>query len=264
MNSVEKLVKVMAALRDPESGCPWDLEQDFKSIAPYTLEEAYEVVEAIERDASDELKEELGDLLLQVAYHSRMAEEAGWFDFEAVAEGIAAKMIERHPHVFANASVESAKAQTHAWEAKKEAERAEKGKGSGTLDGVSTALPGLTRAVKIQRRAARVGFDWADFGPVLDKIEEELGELRHEIEHKGNHDAKERMQDELGDLLFAVSNLARHLDIDPEQALRGTMRKFETRFAAIEAALAKDGREPKDSTLEEMDRLWEEAKKPAV
>ena len=257
-----RLLAVMVWLRDPRQGCPWDIEQTFRTIAPYTIEEAYEVADAIERDDMDALKEELGDLLLQVVYHAQMASEAGSFDFAAVAAGVAAKMIDRHPHVFGDASIATAEAQTVSWEARKAAERATKAGGgieAATLDGIARALPALLRAEKIQKRAARVGFDWNATGPVIDKIEEELRELRAELE-AGAID-RDRVEDELGDVLFAVANLARHCKVDPEAALRSTNDKFERRFRYIERRLAETNRHPSDATLEEMERLWIEAKK---
>jgi nucleoside triphosphate diphosphatase len=259
--AIERLLRVMARLRDPEGGCPWDREQDFASIAPYTIEEAYEVADAIARGDLDELEGELGDLLLQVVYHARMAEEAGRFDFEAVAEGSAAKMIRRHPHVFGDAAVASAAAQTRAWEEAKAVERAGKaatrGARHGLLDDVPLALPALLRAQKLQRRAARVGFDWETLEPVIAKIEEELGELRLELAGTA---PPERLEDEIGDLLFAVVNLARHLGVDGEAALRATNAKFERRFRAIESALAAAGRHLEDASLDEMEALWQQAK----
>jgi MazG family protein len=260
-----RLLAVMAWLRDRRHGCPWDLEQTFRTIAPYTIEEAYEVADAIARDDLPALKEELGDLLLQVVYHAQMAREAGAFDFAAVAAAIADKMVDRHPHVFGDVTVATAEAQTVSWEARKAAERAAR-KGddprpAGTLDGIALALPALLRAEKIQKRAARVGFDWKEAGPVIDKIEEELGELRAELA-KGAI-AQDRLADELGDVLFAVANLARHLKVDPEAALRATNDKFERRFRHIERRLAESGRTPSDATLEEMEALWQEAKTDA-
>lgn len=259
-----RLLAVMAWLRDREHGCPWDIDQTFRTIAPYTLEEAYEVADAIERDDMPGLKEELGDLLLQVVYHAQMASESGAFDFAAVAQGIADKMVARHPHVFGDAVIDTAEAQTVSWEARKAAERAARAKPAeaevpaGTLDGVARALPALVRAEKLQKRAARVGFDWPEIGPVIDKIEEELGELRAELA-AGTVD-RARATDELGDVLFAVANLGRHLKLDPEAALRATNDKFERRFRHIERRLAEAGRTPADATLEEMEALWQEAK----
>jgi ATP diphosphatase len=256
-----RLLAVMAWLRDRQHGCPWDVDQTFRTIAPYTIEEAYEVADAIERDDLGALKDELGDLLLQVVYHAQMAHETGAFGFADVASAIADKMIDRHPHVFGDATVATAEAQTVSWEARKAAERTTKRAGSepaGALDGVARALPALLRAEKIQKRAARVGFDWKQTDPVIDKIEEELGELRAEL-MAGNVDPA-RLTDELGDVLFAVANLARHCKIDPEAALRATNDKFERRFRHIERRLAEAGRKPADATLEEMEALWQEAK----
>jgi MazG family protein len=256
-----RLVAIMAALRDPERGCPWDIEQDFDSIAPYTIEEAYEVAEAITARDFVGLKDELGDLLFQVVYHAQMADEAGHFEVRDVAAAIAEKMLRRHPHVFGDASIEDADAQTRAWEDQKAREREEKARAEGrvpsVLDGVSVAYPALMRAVKLQKRAVRVGFDWPDSAQVVDKIEEELGELRDELTDGAVPD---RIEDEMGDLLFSVVNLARYVGVDPETALRRTNAKFERRFRAVEGALADDGRTPEQSTLEEMDRLWTETK----
>jgi len=258
---IERLLNIMARLRDPEGGCPWDLEQDFASIAPYTIEEAYEVADAIARGDMADLRDELGDLLLQVVFHARMAEEREHFDFEAVAEAISDKMVRRHPHVFADESVESAAAQTASWERLKADERAARAAQHGhepsALDGVSVALPAQTRAVKLARRAARVGFDWPDTESVLAKLDEELGELRREIEDGADAG---RLEDELGDVLFSVANLARHLDLDPEAALRRTNAKFEHRFRHVERRLREEGRRAEEASLQEMDRLWEEAK----
>lgn len=257
---VPRLLAVMAWLRDRQHGCPWDIDQTFQTIAPYTIEEAYEVADAIERNDMPALKEELGDLLLQVVYHAQIAHEAQAFGFADVAAAIAEKMIDRHPHVFGDATIDTSEAQTVSWEARKAAERAAKqtAKAAGALDGVARALPALLRAEKIQKRAARVGFDWADTAPVIDKIEEELGELRVEIA-AGTVD-QARLTDELGDVLFAVANLARHCKVDPEAALRGTNDKFERRFGYIERQLATQGRKPADASLAEMEALWQEAK----
>jgi MazG family protein len=255
-----RLLAVMAWLRDRQHGCPWDIDQTFRTIAPYTIEEAYEVADAIERNDMPALKEELGDLLLQVVYHAQIAQEAQAFGFADVASAIAEKMIDRHPHVFGDATIDTSEAQTVSWEARKAAERAAKQsvQPAGALDGVARALPALLRAEKIQKRAARVGFDWADIAPVIDKIEEELGELRAEIT-AGTVDHA-RLTDELGDVLFAVANLARHCKVDPEAALRATNDKFERRFGYIERQLAAQGRKPTDASLEEMESLWQEAK----
>ena len=259
--AIERLLWVMARLRDPDGGCPWDLEQDFASIAPYTIEEAYEVADAIARGDPEHLKDELGDLLLQVVYHAQMAKEAGLFDFNEIAGAIADKMIRRHPHVFGTAEIEDARSQSHAWEAAKAAERAGKaeavGGTHGILDDVPLGLPALVRAAKLQRRAARVGFDWPGAAQVLDKIEEEMAELRAELEGSAS---AERLSDEIGDLLFAAVNLARHLDVDGETALRQANAKFERRFRAIEGALRARGRRLEDAALEEMEALWQEAK----
>ena len=246
-----RLAHIMARLRAPVGGCPWDLEQDFASIAPYTVEEAYEVADAIERQDWDGLKGELGDLLFQSVYHAQMAQEAGYFTLNDVLRAIADKMIARHPHVFGDAQIESAEAQTDAWEARKARERAARAQ-TGVLDDVPVGHAGLTRAVKLQKRAARVGFDWPDVGQVVDKIAEEARELTEA--------APEDRFEEYGDLLFVMANLARHLDIDPEAALRAANAKFTRRFRFIEAALAAQGRSPDDSDLAEMDALWDAAK----
>ncbi|RME17290.1 MAG: nucleoside triphosphate pyrophosphohydrolase [Alphaproteobacteria bacterium] len=253
---IERLVEIMARLRDPDTGCPWDIEQTFASIAPYTIEEAYEVADAIEREAWDELKGELGDLLFQAVFHARMAEEQGLFTFHDVARGMADKMVARHPHVFGDqAGIDSAGAQTENWEAIKAAERAERAQ-HGVLDGVALGLPALLRAYKLQKRAARVGFDWPEAGAVIDKIAEEAREV---VEARDRLD-EEALAEEVGDLLFVVANLARHLGVEPEAALRRANAKFVRRFEAIEAALAAQGKRPEDSTLEEMDALWNAAK----
>lgn len=261
-SGIVRLLRVMARLRDPEGGCPWDLEQDFRTIAPYTIEEAYEVADAIEHDDLAALREELGDLLLQVVFHARMAEEAGAFDFEAVAAGIADKMVRRHPHVFGAERIDSAAAQTRAWEAQKAAERAAKAATRGApesrLDGVAAGLPALSRAVKLQKRAAEVGFDWPEAHQVLDKIAEEVAELKTEIETGAGLD---RVEDEFGDLLFALANLARHLTLDPEAALRRTNAKFERRFRAIEAAFTARGERLEEAGLEALEAAWQDAKR---
>lgn len=251
-----RLLAIMARLRDPQGGCPWDIEQTFATIAPYTIEEAYEVADAIYREDMVDLRDELGDLLLQVVYHARMAEEAGAFAFADVAAAVADKMVRRHPHVFGKDEVKDAAEQTHRWEAIKAAERADKDQAASALDGVPLALPALTRAAKLTRRAARVGFDWPDIRDVIAKLREELGELEQEIEAGDQAKARE----ELGDLLFVCANLARKLDAEPEDALRAANAKFTRRFAHIEARLAELGRTPTDSDLQEMDALWNEAK----
>jgi nucleoside triphosphate diphosphatase len=256
-----RLLEIMARLRDPEHGCPWDLEQSFATIAPYTIEEAYEVAEAAERGEPGALKDELGDLLLQVVFHARMAEEAGHFAFNDVARAISDKMIRRHPHVFGDAEVEGAAAQTVAWEEQKAVERRARavaeGRPESALDGVGVGLPALTRAEKLQKRAARVGFDWPAVEPIFDKIDEEIGELRAEIEVGA---AKSRLEDEVGDLLFAAVNLARRLAVDPEQALRHANRKFERRFRRVEEGLAAAGKAPSMATLDEMEAEWQRVK----
>ena len=256
--SLQRLLAIMARLRDPVTGCPWDLEQTFATIAPYTLEEAYEVADAIDRNDLSDLKEELGDLLLQVVFHARMAEEQGAFTFEDVAAAICDKMVRRHPHVFGEAAFETAQAQSASWEAIKAAERAAKGPGrAGVLDDVPAGLPGLVRAVKLTKRAARVGFDWPDVLTVMDKLREETAEL--EVEIAAGDRAKAR--EELGDLLFVCANLARKLDVDPEDTLRAANAKFIRRFGYVEARLAAEGRSPEQSDLAEMDALWDEAKR---
>lgn len=257
MSGMQRLLGIMAKLRDPERGCPWDKQQTFKSIAPYTVEEAYEVADAIEREDHAALREELGDLLLQVVYHARMAEEQGLFAFEDVASDIGDKLVARHPHVFGDGQVKDAEHQTRDWEAHKARERAGRSE-AGALDGVAAGLPGLTRAEKLQKRAARVGFDWTELPPVFAKVREELAELEHEIESGAT---RERLEDELGDVLFAAANMARKLGVDPEQALRGTNRKFERRFQHMEARLRERGLQPEKVSLEEMDSYWDEAKR---
>jgi nucleoside triphosphate diphosphatase len=253
-----RLLEVMARLRDPARGCPWDREQSFRTIAPYTIEEAYEVAEACERGDAAALKDELGDLLFQVVFHARMAEEDDLFAFNDVALAITEKMLRRHPHVFGDAVIADAAAQTTAWEEHKAAERAASANITvSALDGVGTGFPALTRALKLQRRAARVGFDWPDVPPIFDKIDEEMGELRREI---ATNAAPARLEDEIGDLLFAVVNLARRLAVDPEQALRGTCRKFERRFRHLEAVLAGEGSSPMERSLAELEALWQQAK----
>jgi len=256
---IEALLAIMARLRDPDGGCPWDLEQTFETIAPYTIEEAYEVADAIERGDHLDLKDELGDLLLQVVFHARIAEDDGHFAFPDVVEAISSKMIRRHPHVFGDDDARTAGAVRGSWERIKAEERAAKSDGTApsSLDGIPRALPALVRAVKLQKRAAHVGFDWPQTAQVLDKLAEETAELKAEVDDGAS---AERVMDELGDILFVYANLARHLDVDPEQALASTNAKFERRFRQIEAWLAEDGRTPDDSTLEEMDALWTRAK----
>ena len=251
-----RLRAIMRALRDPETGCPWDIEQTFATIAPYTIEEAYEVADAIERGAWDELKGELGDLLFQSVFHAQMAEEAGLFSLDDVADTMSDKMVTRHPHVFgAESRNKSAEQQSRDWEAIKAAERADKAE-KGTLDGVALGLPALLRAHKLQKRAARVGFDWPSAREVLDKILEESQEL---VEAQAEAD-QEHILEEYGDLMFVMANLGRHLGVEPEAALRAANAKFERRFGRVEALLAARGKRPEDSTLAEMDALWTTAK----
>jgi ATP diphosphatase len=253
---MDRLVEIMRRLRDPEGGCPWDIEQDFASIAPYTIEEAYEVSDAIERKAWDELKGELGDLLFQSVFHAQMAADAGLFTIQDVITAISDKMVARHPHVFGGDDNDfSAEEQEQRWEAMKAAERAAK-KETRTLDGVAIGLPALLRAVKLQKRAARVGFDWPSTDQVLDKIIEESKELVEARDTKSQADVEE----EFGDLLFVMANLARHLGVEPEGALRAANAKFTRRFNGVEDELAKIGKAPTDSDLAEMDALWDKVK----
>ncbi len=252
-----RLRAIMRALRDPDTGCPWDIEQDFASIARYTIEEAYEVADAIERDDMDELKKELGDLLLQSVFHAQIAEDKGLFNFEDVADGISDKMLARHPHVFGNESRnKSAQQQTRDWEAIKAAERADGG-ARGTLDDVALGLPALMRAEKLQKRAARVGFDWPDIANVTDKIVEEAQELAQARATL----TQAEVEEEYGDLLFVMANLGRHLGLDPEVSLRAANDKFTRRFKGVEAKLAALGKTPAQSDLAQMDRLWDEVKR---
>ncbi len=255
--AIDRLLAVMAALRDPSTGCPWDIEQTFATIAPYTLEEAHEVADAIHREAWDDLKSELGDLLFQTVYHAQLAAEAGLFTFADVASAISDKMIARHPHVFGDQSRDkTATEQSRDWEAAKAAERGIANSGARTLDGIALALPALTRALKLQSRAARVGFDWPSTTEVLDKLIEEAAELTEARDNLTHTEITE----EMGDLLFVMANLSRHLDVDPEAALRAANRKFTRRFARIEDWLAEAGRTPAQSDLAEMDALWNRAK----
>jgi nucleoside triphosphate diphosphatase len=266
--SIADLLAVMAALRRPGSGCPWDLEQNFKTIAPYTIEEAYEVADAIERGDMGALEEELGDLLLQVVYHARMAEEGGAFAFADVVDAITQKMIRRHPHVFGSQAERAAGAAPGFWERIKAEEKSGKERSRvprGVLGDVPVALPALTRAVKLQSKAAKVGFDWPSLTPVFDKLKEELAELELAIaagdpEQSAEDADNAKIGEEFGDLLFVVANVARHLAIDPEAALRAANQKFIRRFRRIEELLAAQGRTPAQSTLAEMDRLWDQAK----
>lgn len=256
LGGMPRLLEIMRRLRDPETGCPWDIEQTFDTIAPYTIEEAYEVADAIERREMGELQGELGDLLLQVVYHAEIAREAGHFDFDDIARGISDKMVDRHPHVFGDESRDkSAEQQTIDWETQKAKERAAK-KRAGVLADVAMGLPALMRAEKLQKRAARVGFDWPDTSMVLDKLVEESHELKEARDTLGQAEIAE----EYGDMLFVMVNLGRHLGIDVETSLRAANAKFTRRFEAIESTLAAQGRRPEDATLEEMDAIWDAAK----
>ena len=260
--AINALLDVMARLRDPDGGCPWDLEQNFATIAPYTIEEAYEVADAIAQNDMSELREELGDLLLQVVFHSQMATEEGHFTFEDVANSIVSKMIDRHPHVFGDGDAITTDGVNQTWEKIKAEERAQKAKTKGqqrhsALDGVASALPALMRAGKLTKRAARVGFDWPSTDEVFDKLHEEIGELQAELTENPDQD---RIEDELGDMLFVMANLSRKLGVDPEVALRRANHKFTRRFHFIENELARDGRSAGQSDLEEMDALWNAAK----
>ncbi|MGC4024758.1 MAG: nucleoside triphosphate pyrophosphohydrolase [Mesorhizobium sp.] len=266
--NIERLIEIMAALRDPKTGCPWDIEQNFASITPYTIEEAYEVADAIARGDMDDLRDELGDLLLQVVYHARMAEEVGDFRFEDVVQAITTKMIRRHPHVFGDEFARGAGMAKGMWDKIKAEEKAEKraariargldpeDHGAGFLDSVPVALPALTRSLKLQERASKVGFDWGAPGPVLEKIEEEIGELRQAIASGDLSAAK----DEFGDVLFALVNLGRHLHVDAESALAGTNEKFRTRFHFVEQRLVEAGGSLESASLGEMEALWQTAK----
>lgn len=270
---VSRLVDIMAALRTPQTGCPWDLEQNFRSIAPYTVEEVYEVVDAIERNDMENLREELGDLLLQVVYHARMAEELGTFNFADVVEGVTTKMVRRHPHVFGSTEARSAGMAKGTWERIKTAEKAERAarrqamgltedtEKAGILDDVPAAMPPFLEALKLQQKAAKVGFDWNDPRAVIAKIREELAEFEAELDaDDGSPEAHQKLEDELGDTLFTYVNLARHLDLDTEAAVRRTNMKLRKRMAYIEAELEKDGRTLADADLEEMEKLWQAAK----
>jgi len=260
LSNINKLLSVMKELRDPNNGCPWDKEQTFLTIAPYTIEEAYEVSDAIQKGDMSELQEELGDLLFQVVFHAQMAAEKGCFDFNDVVQSIVDKMRRRHPHVFGDVQIENAKEQTYAWEKHKQVERQQKKQTStpmSQLDGIPVALPALTRAVKLQKRAARVGFDWESIPPILGKIIEELEEVKQEIEQQSHH---QLIEDEIGDLFFAVSNLARHLEVDPETSIRRSNAKFERRFKAIEALALKQDKPLEKMTINEMEALYQQVK----
>ncbi len=269
--AIQRLLDIMARLRDPQRGCPWDLEQSFKTIAPYTVEEAYEVADAIERDDLPSLRDELGDLLFQVVFHSQMAKEQGAFSFDDVVNAICDKMERRHPHVFGDAQIENADAQTVAWEEQKRRERAEKN--SSVLDDVPLALPALTRANKLGKRAAQVGFEWSDVHGAIDKLDEEVAEFKAEVRShfclqadaaskEGRHQ-QERLAAEIGDVLFCVVNVCRYLRIDPEAALKNTNASFERRFRYVEQGLRLQGKSPQQATLAEMDALWDQAKNEA-
>jgi ATP diphosphatase len=257
---MEDLLAIMARLRDPERGCPWDVQQDFASIASYTIEEAYEVADAIDRGDYDDLCDELGDLLLQVVFHAQMANERGLFDFGDVAHAIADKMLRRHPHVFGEAHYADVAEQTRAWEAIKAAERAGRGEAheASALAGISRGLPEWKRAAKLQQRAATVGFEWREAGPMLDKLAEEVDEVRAEFDRDADI---ERLEDELGDVLFVTANLARHAGVDFSRALRRANAKFERRFRTMEALAAAEGRPLAERKLEEQEALWQEAKR---
>ncbi len=255
---LDRLLEIMARLRDPQHGCPWDLQQDFSSIAPYTLEEAYEVVEAIARNAPDELCDELGDLLFQVVFHAQMAREKGWFGFAEVVAAINAKLIRRHPHVFGDETIDDARQQARAWERHKEAERQGRGElRESALDGVPLALPALVRAQKLQRRAARVGFDWSRRADVLAKLEEELDELKQAL---AEGESLDRVREELGDVLFSAVNLARFVDADAESLLRAASDKFARRFCHVESLAAQSHRALPECSLEQLEAWWRQAK----
>ncbi len=257
--AIAELLEIMARLRDPDSGCPWDLQQSFSTIAPYTLEEAYEVAEAIQRNDPADLCDELGDLLFQVVFHAQMAREQGWFEFSDLVAAINRKLIRRHPHVFADERVADVREQTVAWERHKAKERSDKGVSSdGLLDDVPLALPALVRAQKLQQRAARVGFDWTEIGPVIDKLEEELAELRQAL---AAEESTERLQEELGDFMFTGVNLARFLDADAETLVRDASHKFASRFRIVEALAKQEQCDLRDCTLDQLETFWQEAKK---
>ncbi|MGH8563731.1 MAG: nucleoside triphosphate pyrophosphohydrolase [Gammaproteobacteria bacterium] len=260
MQAIDELVEIMACLRDQDSGCPWDREQTSASLIPFTIEEAYEVADAIDRGAMGDLRDELGDLLFQVVFHAQIAAECGDFDLAAVARGLAAKLVRRHPHVFGDAAVPDTRAQTVAWEGHKARERAARIQGtSSQLDGVALALPAMARAYKLQKRAAEVGFDWRETSAVLGAVGEELAEVREALA-RGSKAANAALMEEIGDLMFACVNLARFVDMDPEMALRRANSKFEARFRFIERRLANAGRGLGDADLAEMDALWDQAK----
>ena len=257
MDNLQKLLDIMAQLRDPKDGCAWDVEQTFETIAPYTVEEAYEVAEAIDNKDMDGLKDELGDLMFQAVFHARMAEEAGHFNFSDVIDAISDKMIRRHPHVFGDENYRDAEEQTVAWEEQKALERAEK-KQKSILDGVTVGLPALTRAVKLQKRAARVGFDWPSTSGVIDKLNEEMLELSEEL--IATQQDQEKIEEEFGDMMFVYANLARHLKIDPEQALKKANKKFTRRFNKIEQEVENKQSSFDQFSLDELEEFWQQAK----
>jgi len=255
-SNINQLLEIMRKLRDPDNGCPWDIEQDFTSIAPYTIEEAYEVSDAITRNNMDDLRDELGDLLFQTVFHAQMAYELGEFNFDDVVQSVCDKMTRRHPHVFADSTIKDAAAQTGAWEKQKASERKNKGS-QGVLSDIPIALPATMRALKLQERAARVGFDWPDVRPVFDKLQEEVIELQNELNGEDN---QINIESEIGDILFVCINLARKLNVSPEIALTRTNKKFTSRFEHIEAILKSKGKSPETSNLQEMEQLWQQAK----
>jgi ATP diphosphatase len=261
LSNIEKLTGIMAQLRDPDQGCPWDLEQSFESIVPHTLEEAYEVAETIETGEIGELCGELGDLLFQIVFYARLAEEKGLFDFAQIVDGIVEKLVRRHPHVFGDETMADAEAQTRAWESHKAQERVDRSAEAGTLAGIANALPALTRAVKLQKRATQVGFDWPTITPVFDKVLEELDEVKQEIDEenteKNNH---QRIEEEIGDLIFACTNLARHACVNPETALRRSNRKFEKRFSQMEVIAAENSLVLNELGIEKWEQLWQQVK----
>ena len=254
---IDRLLAIMARLRDPQRGCPWDREQTWSSIVPHTIEEAYEIADAVARGNVDQVRDELGELLFHVVFQSRIAEEQGLFRFDDVADGISSKLERRHPHVFGDATIGNAAEQTAAWERHKAEERRANGVASGALDGVTLGLPALLRAAKLGRRAAQVGFDWPDVAGVMEKVREEIDELQQAVAAGESEHARE----ELGDLLFSVAQLSRHLDVDPEAALRDAGGKFERRFRHVEAILAEDGRSAADASMVELETLWARAKR---
>jgi MazG family protein len=255
---IDRLIEIMDALRDPENGCPWDIEQTFKTISAYTIEEAYEVADAIERMDMHDLRDELGDLLFQVVFHAHMANEQGAFDFDDVARAISEKLVRRHPHVFGDEVAGSHEELHRAWEQHKKNERQSKEqKHKSVLDGIASTMPALRWSSKLQKRAAHHGFDWDDVAPVFDKLQEEISELKAEIVHENN---QERIADELGDILFACVNLSRHLDVNPEQALRDSNQKFISRFTVVEELLEEDGRQMDDCSVAELEDYWQKAK----